>query len=58
MINEIILLKTITFLKSDCLMFDRKVIIPSVEGLHYYMLKKTLKTIMRFTIALPVNTQT
>jgi len=39
-------------------MFDRKVIIPSVEGLHYYMLKKTLKTIMRFTIALPVNTQT
>lgn len=35
-------------------MFDRKVIIPIVEGLHYYMLKKTLKTIM-FAIALPVD---
>ena len=35
-------------------MFDRKVIIPIVGGLHYYMLKKTLKTIM-FAIALSVD---
>ena len=36
-------------------MFYRKVIIPAVEGLHYYTQKKTLKTIMMYTIAQPVN---
>ena len=51
---DIISLKTIIF-AIDCFMFNRKVIIPTVEGLLYYTLKKTLKTIMMFTKALPVN---
>ena len=47
----------LTMFTIDCFMFDRKVIIPTVEGLHYYRPKKTLKTIVGFSIVLPVNIQ-
>ena len=53
----IIVKSSIIFFTIDCLMSDRKVIIPTVEGLHYYMMKKAMKTIMRVIIELPVNIQ-